>query len=180
MFNRFELLGIGVSVFSMALALYLIRVETSLFRPLEVSSQAATIESGIVIVEDSENPTNARAQALLEASNGRNTMEQIVIEDVTPGTGREVADGDTVSVHYIGRLQDGREFDNSYNRGQAFTFTVGEGRVIQGWEEGIVGLREGGTRILVIPPHMAYGDREVGPIPANSTLVFSIELLSIQ
>jgi FKBP-type peptidyl-prolyl cis-trans isomerase len=85
-----------------------------------------------------------------------------------------------VSVHYIGTLQDGTEFDNSKKRGAPFEFKVGEGRVIAGWEEGLVGMQVGGQRVLVIPPEKAYGSNGVGPIPGNATLVFSIELLEIK
>jgi len=87
--------------------------------------------------------------------------------------------GDRVSVHYVGTLQNGTEFDNSMKRGQPFTFRVGDGSVIKGWDEGLVGMKVGGQRILVVPPEMAYGNTPMGPIPANSTLVFSVELVNI-
>jgi FKBP-type peptidyl-prolyl cis-trans isomerase len=83
-------------------------------------------------------------------------------------------------VHYIGTLQNGQQFDNSHTRGEAFTFTVGEGMVIKGWDEGLLGMKVGGQRLLVIPPDMAYGANAIGPIPANSTLLFSIELIEIK
>jgi peptidylprolyl isomerase len=83
-------------------------------------------------------------------------------------------------VHYIGTLKDGTEFDNSHKRGDAFEFVVGEGMVIKGWEEGVLGMKKGGQRLLVIPSDMAYGANAIGPIPANSTLIFSIELLEIK
>jgi FKBP-type peptidyl-prolyl cis-trans isomerase len=105
---------------------------------------------------------------------------KLVIDDIVIGTGEEVKEGDTVSVHYIGTLPDGTEFDNSNKRGEPFEFTVGEGRVIKGWEDGLVGMKVGGQRILVIPPELAYGSQAMGPIPANSTLVFAIELLEIK
>ncbi len=77
-------------------------------------------------------------------------------------------------------MQDGTEFDSSYNRNTPFSFTVGEGRVIQGWEKGLLGMKVGGQRVLVIPSDMAYGNRQVGPIPPNSVLVFAIELLEVK
>jgi peptidylprolyl isomerase len=83
-------------------------------------------------------------------------------------------------VHYVGTLQNGTEFDNSKKRGQPFEFTVGAGQVIKGWDQGLVGMKVGGQRILVIPPDMAYGERGVGPIPGNATLVFSIELIDVK
>jgi FKBP-type peptidyl-prolyl cis-trans isomerase len=103
----------------------------------------------------------------------------MVINDITIGTGPIVQTGDTVRVHYAGRLQDGTEFDNSRKRGEPLEFTVGAGRVISGWEEGLIGMQMGGERILVIPPDKAYGDRGVGPIPGGATLIFSIELEGI-
>jgi len=94
-----------------------------------------------------------------------------------PGTGVAAKSGDTVSVHYTGWLTDGTKFDSSLDRNQPFKFTLGQGRVIKGWEEGIRGMKVGEKRQLVIPPDLAYGDRAVGPIPANSTLIFDVELL---
>lgn len=182
MFNRFELIGIGTSISLMAVALYLVQVETATQMLDNVSPQAATVaESGIIAVSREDDATSQRpmANALVDAADNRGNLEQMVIDDVRIGTGNTVVEGDTVQVHYIGTLRDGTEFDNSRKRGQPFEFTVGEGRVIPGWEQGLVGMREGGQRILVIPPEMAYGEEGVGPIPGNATLVFAIELLDI-
>jgi FKBP-type peptidyl-prolyl cis-trans isomerase len=88
--------------------------------------------------------------------------------------------GDTVSVNYTGTLQDGTKFDSSYDRGEPITFKLGVGQVIAGWDEGIIGMKVGDKKHLVIPPEKAYGPRANGPIPANSTLVFDIELVGIQ
>lgn len=103
------------------------------------------------------------------------------IVDVTVGTGdRTVEAGDTVSVHYVGVLaESGEEFDASWNSGQAFSFTVGSGQVIEGWDQGLVGMAVGGRRRLVIPPDLAYGPNGQGPIGPNATLVFEIDLVSI-
>jgi len=103
----------------------------------------------------------------------------LIIDDVIIGTGAPVEEGDTLAVHYIGRLQNGQEFDNSYKKGVPFTFEVGEGKVIAGWEQGVIGMKEGGQRILVIPSELAYGRGGFGPIPPNAVLVFSIELISV-
>ena len=103
----------------------------------------------------------------------------LVIEDQTVGEGEAVVEGDTVKVHYTGLLKDGTCFDSSKKRSQPFTFTVGEGRVIEGWEKGLIGMKVGGKRLLTIPPEMGYGDRDMGDIPPNSTLYFEIELLDI-
>lgn len=108
-------------------------------------------------------------------------MEELKKEDIVVGKGSEVKDGDTVSVNYKGTLVDGKEFDNSYKRGQPFEFKVGEGRVIKGWDLGLVGMKVGGKRKLTIPSELGYGERGAGAdIPPNSTLIFEIELLEIK
>jgi FKBP-type peptidyl-prolyl cis-trans isomerase len=174
--NRIEVIGGLLSVGVMALALFLLRQETSPLATVNpADNQAAVVVAGAPAELD-----GARAQALFDAADARGQLSRLVIEDIKPGTGRAVASGDTVSVHYIGRTQAGVEFDNSYARGTPFTFTVGEGKVIAGWEQGLVGMAVGGERILVIPPSLAYGNRAVGPIPANSPLVFVVELLEIE
>ena len=103
------------------------------------------------------------------------------IEDMEVGTGIEAANGDRVTVHYTGWLIDGTKFDSSIDRGQPFVFSLGAGQVIQGWDRGVRGMQVGGVRKLTIPPELAYGDRPVGGglIPANSTLVFEVQLLEI-
>lgn len=101
------------------------------------------------------------------------------IEDLVVGTGDTVATGSVVTVHYVGRLTDTTQFDSSYDRNEPFSFTVGNNQVIQGWEQGLIGMKVGGKRKLTVPPHLAYGDSQVGIIPPNSTLVFEVELLSI-
>lgn len=181
MFNKYEVVGIGFSIVLMALALYLLRVETTVLSTKDDIKQTASLsDSDIVFVDDSSDVNNARKDALLEAADLSGNLNKLVIDDITIGTGDEVKVGDTVLVHYVGKLQDGTEFDNSKKRGEPFTFKVGQGMVIQGWEEGVVGMKVGGQRVLVIPPEMGYGDRAIGPIPPNSTLVFSIELLEIE
>ena len=101
-------------------------------------------------------------------------------KDLVVGTGQETKTGNLVSVHYTGWLTDGTKFDSSVDRGQPFEFSAGAGNVIKGWDDGVVGMRIGGYRILVIPPNMAYGPQGQGSIPANATLVFEIVLLNIK
>ncbi|MBX3228592.1 MAG: thioredoxin domain-containing protein [Labilithrix sp.] len=112
----------------------------------------------------------------------RTTPTGLKIKDVAIGTGREVKSGDTVRVHYVGTLTDGSVFDASKKRGDdGFTFQVGQGRVIKGWDEGLVGMKVGGKRKLTIPPDLAYGDRGAGAtIPPKSTLVFEVDLLEVR
>ncbi len=100
--------------------------------------------------------------------------------DLVVGQGAEATSGKTVRVHYTGTLTDGKKFDSSLDRGKPFEFKLGAGNVIKGWDQGVVGMKVGGKRKLVIPPDMAYGARGFPPvIPPNSTLVFEIELLGV-
>ncbi|MEV8517061.1 FKBP-type peptidyl-prolyl cis-trans isomerase [Dactylosporangium sp. NPDC051484] len=103
----------------------------------------------------------------------------LVIEDITVGDGPEAVPGQQVSVHYVGvALSTGREFDASWNRGGTFDFGLGRGQVITGWDRGVAGMRVGGRRKLVIPPHLGYGERGAGGvIKPGETLVFVVDLL---
>ncbi len=106
---------------------------------------------------------------------------ELVVTDVVVGSGPEAKPGDTVSVNYVGALPDGTVFDASANHGGPFTFPLGAGRVIQGWDQGVAGMKVGGKRRLVIPPNLGYGNQAVGGvIPANATLLFEVELVSVQ
>ena len=100
--------------------------------------------------------------------------------DLTVGAGTTAQAGQTVTVHYTGWLQNGKKFDSSIDRGQPFSFPLGAGRVIKGWDEGVQGMKVGGTRKLIIPSNLGYGARGAGGvIPPNATLVFEVELLGI-
>ena len=115
------------------------------------------------------------------------TPSGLQYEDTVPGTGDEATAGCRVSVHYTGWLHDpaavgarGRKFDSSKDRGQPFVFGLGGGEVIRGWDEGVMGMKVGGTRVLTIPSDLGYGPRGAGGvIPPNATLVFEVELLGV-
>ncbi|MCB0219895.1 MAG: FKBP-type peptidyl-prolyl cis-trans isomerase [Chrysiogenetes bacterium] len=107
-------------------------------------------------------------------------ITELMIEDIKVGDGAEAVPGKTVSVHYTGTLLNGTKFDSSLDRGKPIEFPLGQGRVIQGWEKGIAGMKVGGKRKLTIPPALAYGNRAAGPIPPNSTLVFDVELMEVK
>ena len=107
-------------------------------------------------------------------------MQNLKIEDVTVGTGAEAKAGDKVTVNYVGTLDNGQKFDSSYDRNQPFTFTLGAGQVIKGWDLGVAGMKVGGKRNLTIPPELGYGASGFPPvIPPNATLHFTVELLSV-
>ena len=110
------------------------------------------------------------------------TVTQLQVTDEVVGTGAAAAAGDVVTVNYVGSLTNGIVFDASANHGSTgFTFPLGAGQVIKGWDQGIVGMKVGGKRKLVIPASLAYGNQAIGNvIPANSTLVFEVELLSVK
>jgi len=104
------------------------------------------------------------------------------VEDIQIGTGVEATSGKQVAVHYVGKLVNGKEFDNSYKRGDPITFTLGSGQVIKGWDIGIEGMKVGGQRHLLIPPDLAYGDnpRDPSVIPPGSTLIFDVQLVDVR
>ena len=111
------------------------------------------------------------------------TMEQqatqVQEEDTAVGTGDVAVAGKEVTVNYTGKFSDGTVFDTSVGK-QPFTFTLGAGQVIKGWDIGVEGMKVGGKRILIVPPELGYGGAAYGPIPASSTLIFEVELLSVK
>lgn len=120
------------------------------------------------------------ALALGVGALGGCTKKGLQTTDTVVGSGPEATSGKVLTVHYSGFLQNGTKFDSSLDRGQPFRFRLGEGMVIRGWDEGMVGMKVGGKRKLVIPPAMGYGERGAGAaIPPNSTLVFEVELLAV-
>ncbi len=172
MINKFEAVGIFVSVACMALALFLLNAqESSSILSVEQQQTAAVI---------STNEYVSISDVYADSADYNGDVRDLIVDDIIVGTGSEIKEGDTVSVHYIGTLQNGQQFDNSYIKGKPFEFTLGEGEVMKGWDQGVVGMKVGGQRILVIPPELAYGKSGVGPIPANATLVFAVELLAIK
>lgn len=106
---------------------------------------------------------------------------ELQIDILKEGSGEiEAKEGDIIAVHYTGTLEDGAKFDSSLDRGETFSFTIGAGQVIKGWDEGTVGMKIGEKRKLTIPPELGYGDRGVGNIiQPNTTLIFEIELVSV-
>ncbi len=112
--------------------------------------------------------------------NNQQSSMELKKEILTEGSGdQEVKSGDDITVHYTGMLEDGTKFDSSLDREEPLSFTIGIGKVIQGWDEGLIGMKVGEERKLTIPSGMAYGPNGQGSIPPNATLIFTIELISI-
>ncbi|NJN23192.1 MAG: FKBP-type peptidyl-prolyl cis-trans isomerase [Acaryochloridaceae cyanobacterium RL_2_7] len=130
-------------------------------------------------------PTASEAEKLMPKAEANDsdyitTESGLKYRDIEEGTGDTPETRQLVSVHYTGTLPNGKVFDSSLKRGEPFTFPIGAGRVIKGWDEGVASMKVGGKRELVIPPDLAYGDRGIpGAIPPKSTLVFEVELLDI-
>jgi FKBP-type peptidyl-prolyl cis-trans isomerase len=142
---------------------------------------AATLSLGLWL----KGGSNKQAASLPADQNAAITEqegdEKMQMTDLKVGEGAEAVTGNSVSVHYTGTLENGTKFDSSVDRGQPFEFKLGASQVIQGWDQGVVGMKVGGKRKLVIPPELAYGSQSPSPlIPANSTLVFEIELLEVR
>ena len=118
--------------------------------------------------------------ASVSSTTNTNMNEKLEILDEVVGTGAEAVAGKSVTVNYSGTLTNGTKFDSSYDRNQPFTFNLGAGEVIAGWDQGVAGMKVGGKRKLTIPPSLGYGAADMGVIPPNSTLVFEVELLKVE
>jgi peptidylprolyl isomerase len=142
----------------------------------------------VIVVSRGGASSDERAKADITVPNGPTIQlptgappTHLEVKDLKAGTGAEAKPGDQVSVQYVGVLyDDGSKFDSSYDHGQPFSFKLGGGQVIQGWDQGVAGMKAGGRRELIIPPNLAYGPQGQPPtIPANATLVFVIDLVSV-
>jgi FKBP-type peptidyl-prolyl cis-trans isomerase len=113
----------------------------------------------------------------VETKQGKFVLKYV---DLVVGKGKEAKAGDNIEVHYTGTLTNGKKFQSSLDTNSPIMFQLGVGKVIKGWDEGVAGMKEGGKRKLTIPPELGYGNQVKGPIPANSTLIFEVELLKVK
>ena len=132
-----------------------------------------TSVAGVAQEKNQEQSIKAREKKMQEA------LEKLKIEVLKAGEGEEAKNDDFVTANYIGMLEDGTKFDSSYDRGQPFSFYLGAGQVIKGWDLGILGMKVGEKRRLTIPPELGYGETGAGSIPPNATLIFEVEMLKI-
>jgi peptidylprolyl isomerase len=142
------------------------------------SSSTADTTSNATTATSASSAQTSKPTVTVPSGPAPTTLEST---DLIVGTGAEAAIGDTVTVQYVGvNYADGKQFDASWDDGQPFTFQLGAGAVIKGWDQGVVGMKVGGRRQLIVPPSLGYGDQPQGPIVANETLVFVIDLLSVK
>ena len=168
--------NISVILFLVALAvgggIYILSNKSAGNQPLATPDTSTTITT-----------TEPTATTVATSSGKPTTMEtdKLIIQDERVGTGAEAVSGKKITVNYSGTLTDGTKFDSSYDRGTPFTFTLGAGEVIQGWDQGFAGMKVGGKRKLTIPSSLGYGAQGAGSaIPPNATLIFEVELLSVE
>ena len=131
------------------------------------------VKSGAATSDNKSGPPSTADDKAVASNTG------LKIVDIKEGTGKEAKAGSNVKVHYTGWLESGEKFDSSLDRNEPFPVTIGKTSVIKGWTEGLQGIKAGGKRKLIIPPELGYGGRGQGPIPANSTLIFEVEVLEV-
>ncbi len=167
--NKFIPVLIFLATLLVVGAIYLVVNKKDSNQYLQTTDQSGTIDS------------NVESEEIVSSEEEMEKVTELKIEDEVVGTGTEAISGKTVTVNYLGTLTDGTKFDSSYDRNEPFSFTLGAGEVIEGWDKGVVGMKIGGKRKLTIPSSMAYGDSGIsGAIPGGATLVFEVELLKVE
>jgi len=163
--------------FSVVLFFCGLLIVSAIFKPNTSPAIAANLSVPSPIIAQSPITQETMTMNLDNASATPSGLKYI---DIEVGTGDSPTTGQTVKVHYTGTLTDGKKFDSSVDRGQPFSFKIGVGQVIKGWDEGVATMKVGGKRTLIIPPDLGYGERGAGGvIPGNATLLFDVQLLGI-
>ncbi len=173
--------GTGIAVaLAVVIALAFLFFGPALFTPFDAAKAPATLDQTATTTTMEINMSETAGSE--PGPVGQPLPTTLTIRDVVVGTGAEATPGSLVSVQYVGMLPDGTVFDASAKHGgEPFTFPLGAGRVIKGWDQGVAGMKVGGKRQLIIPPDLAYGDQAVGGvIPANATLIFDVELVGVK
>lgn len=175
-----------MGVVAIILAIILVANDTKKKEPSALEKLTMTPTPAIGVspqyVTQAPPPTAVPTVAMEASPSAMETLEGgLMIGDLKVGTGKVVKAGDTIIAHYNGALENGIKFDSSYDRGQPFEVQIGVGQVIKGWDLGVVGIKEGGKRRIVVPPDLGYGAQGMGnSIPPNSTLIFDVEVLKIK
>ena len=163
--------------FSVVLFFCGLLIVSAIFKPNTSPAIAANLSNPSPIIAQSP---ISQDTITMNLDNAITTPSGLKYIDTEVGTGASPTTGQTVKVHYTGTLTDGKKFDSSVDRGQPFSFKIGVGQVIKGWDEGVATMKVGGKRTLIIPPDLGYGERGAGGvIPGNATLLFDVELLSV-
>lgn len=175
--NLIPFLIVGIIIVTGALGIYFILNQQA--PVVEIKNNPE--EEPMKFIQDQNQNKNQNTNSQAQSVSPTPSVKELKIEDEKIGEGAEVKSGDTIVIHYTGTLENGQKFDSSLDRGQPFETQIGVGKVIKGWDQGVIGMKVGGKRKLTIPSDLAYGEQGIPEaIPPNATLIFELELLEIK